>query len=949
MAFTPVLKIGRHYKDPAHLGMQVDLTGEEMLRQAKVAPGEISRLLLNPLSEETRYIEDPLVGQIAFRPRELAPEYSFRWIDTATSGAMAWLQPPQPEELAQRAASRERVTAQLQQLATKAEVTLVQIKAMHEQNRTADASTRKAAFDALLTKLKTIERNAVMGNLILFDELTEKGTGFLQTVADLFGSGATGVRWNFAVPNVEKILLSSWELQEDQTQCFRVLRQSPLPWQVKSEWGVYLGNGWTQYAVVFTKDEAVEFRHYRNMKPRKRRQLELRLKRVLESGYLTASDMAQIAKWQTQIALIRKAASDSGNNKPGSAAEKQIAQIQAQIQKLQKRKNGLTDAMERERNHLERQLYYNKVPVSLQEDARSLFDREFTISIGFSRKGFVWVRIGTGAKPGSSEFRYEVEGITKTGKPGRILPKGSHIMIRSNGGPFGLVYGVADHAPLARLVSQPIEIHGAYNAADWKVVLDAIGLNDADADADINQPLLQLPRARINWSIQEVQPSREVAGITHNAKIRIVLDFVSEPHPESEGFDPYTGNRDYGAQLYRATLIGNAAAPDGPAEAEWDSREHGYPIEDVQLQSDAERGAMHDVFLIDTPGRDIQLPYDLEGRYCDFGFVDTREDSPTFRQYIPVVRGGSTAQPAGQDVRYFARDGKMDIATRLSSARHLQVHGALKRLSRPIEVPLIGNGRRPNEYFRDLMLTNGVPTELITGVPMGELPGLDRFGPVRPGEYPDIKPNVGDDLLNTMRDLTQKHCPGWRIDEDAASGIVFTPDIFRDCTSVNYSTNVVFDHPLAVHRDDGDEFRIWQDVSEYFTDAVITGAYDPGSGRRFASTHRIWEATEKPGSAYFVGERRLYRPAPDDSMRSRAKCVRFGRTFMMRKGLPPWFVRFKTWYDPARRENDLIRLDGIRIVILNLQYLRFQKSINQRMVVTARLAQDIVIPGHEIV
>jgi hypothetical protein len=71
----------------------------------------LSGLVLNPLSRETEFIEDPLGGQIPFRPREVTPESEFRWLDTGLTGDMAWLQPPMPEERRQRLAGKSSATS----------------------------------------------------------------------------------------------------------------------------------------------------------------------------------------------------------------------------------------------------------------------------------------------------------------------------------------------------------------------------------------------------------------------------------------------------------------------------------------------------------------------------------------------------------------------------------------------------------------------------------------------------------------------------------------------------------------------------------------------------------------------------------------------------------------------------------------------------------------------
>jgi hypothetical protein len=940
--WTPILKIGSLFLEPARAAFQFDVTGEEALRQAKVAPGVVRHLRLTPLTKETQFIDDPLAGQIPFRPREIAPDYVPRWIDTSTSGNMAWLQPPVPEELAARVNARARLYADLQTWATKADVSRDAILNLDTQTATSDPESRRAQFTSLLSKLKVAEVDHVLGQLLLRQEMNERGTGWLEPVADYLGTEKTGVRWNYAVPNVPKILLSSWEALQDQTQCFRLLRQSPLPWQVKPEFEIILGNGTTQYALVFLKEEGVEFRHYRNMTPKKRRMLEDRWRKVLATGYLTAEDTTKITEWQAAIQLEREKASGGGNSKLDPAAQARVLGLQVQIGKLRKSKSGLTDAMRRQADALETKLFYKRVPVSLQEDARSLFNREFDVSIGFSRRGFVWVRIGTGAKPGSEEFRYEIEGITKTGKPHIILPAGSHIMIRSNGGPFGLVYGVADNEELSVLATQPFEIEGEFVEEEWSTVIDAIGLSeDDDPDED---SLYRLHLCQVTARVEEFPeaPAPKMAP-RRNKKVRVVLEFTSQkrPEPPPNQFDPFAGIRCFGAQLYRATALRMPSQPEDASEIEWDSRDHGWAVEDLQLQSDIERGARHPIYLQDSERKELNLPVHLDGRYSELGLLKTEE--PQKGRYVALVKGGVFKSPRVEDVRYIARAGKLDVKRRIQTSATGNVQSVSSRLDRPIRLALDANGLRPNEYYRLMLELHQVEHSAYAGIPDGALDGLEEFPPSRLGELPDLRPNIGDPLWGWLQQLTQQHCYGWRLRDDGTSA-VFEKDGFRDRReTMRWSTLLPFNNPLSVHREEGSGLSIWQDTEDFWSEATLLGAYNPGAGKRYGATHRIWEATAKPESMFFIGEPKRYTIATDDTHKSDASCARALRTFMLLHGLPPWFVRFRTWYTPDAREGDIVTLDGIAIIITTLEFTRFTRGKEQFMHVTGRLYEDIDI------
>ena len=940
MAFTPVLKIGSHWKEPTHGGFQLDLTGEEMLRQARVAPGVLRRLSLNPLSKETQFIEDPLVGQIPFRPREISPEYTFRWLNTANKGEMAWLQIPGAEEVAQRRIARTGTLLMLTELCEKSGRSVAEIRSLSASLREVEATAAKTVWDTTLAKLKPDERKAVAGLIIQLDELEDRGTGFLETVPNFYQTGASGVRWNFAVPNVPVRLVSSWTLQGDQKQCLRIKRLSPLPQQVKPAFKVYAGNEKTLYCLVFSKDESVEFRHFRNLPAAQRASLEAEWERVLAEGYLTPADKLQIATWQAQIDLLKKASSAIGNGTSGGAEGVQILDLKDKIKALKESKAGLTDAMRTRADALKEKLFYQVVPITLAEDTRSLFDTDFNITLGFHRRGFVSIRLGLGADVGKEVYYYEIEGITKNNRPATILPAGSRLMIESNGGPFGVVYGVADHAERAVMATQPFEIPFQFNDADWRVNLDAVGVKEDAA----SEPLQVLARCRIVPRVELVKAgaANNNGTMRINPQVRVVLEFQSDANPNRG--TPWYQNHDYGAELYRATAICLAGEPFDSSQIVWDSRDF-WPIEDVQLQSDPDGGSAHMLYLNDAPRRDLKLPTDLQNRWCELGFIDTR-DGATHGQYFPIVRGGSIEKPSRDRLRRAFKNGRFEVLPRLDGEAAFMVRGMEAWLDRPIEIPLAGNGLPPNEYIYQLCALHGAPEELLQGIPRGDLPGLERLDAARIGSPPDIKPNVGDPLLSFIRDeITLKHCYGWRLRFSPLQGIVFERAVWRDCTDVNYQSTLPTRAHLAIH----DTPKIWQDVSRYWSEAVFLGAWNPGTGKRHRADYRIWEATHRPGSAYYVGERKRYLARPDDSLKYRHRCARACRSFQDQFGLPPWFTMWEAWFDLDRRTGDLIRIDGVRVVVDELSYTRFGVGAKQMMTITARLFDDVTVPYPAVV
>lgn len=937
--FTPVLNIGPHWVEPSHEGFQIDVTGEQMLRAARVAPGVLDGLALHPLSKETQFVDDPLVGQIPFRAREISPLYKAFWLGAGLKGPRKWILLPSDSEVAQREVSRRGIEAQLALLLEKTGRDIVEFQSLQLQceslRRNHNEAGATALWNQVLAKLSPEERGRAAGYGLLLAELGREGNSFLEEVPNLFNSGVTGVRWNLAVPNIDVAIASSWTCEADQKQSFRIQRLSTLEEQVRSQFEIRIGNGKTLYALVLTEDESVEFRHYRNTSPTyslaDRADDEEEWKRVLATGYLTASDKAQIVEWSAQITALKKSAGATGNKPTGPAAA-QIESLKADIARLRQSKSGLTDANGTRVQALEKRLFIDRVPVALQEDARSLFDREVDITLGFHRKGYVSVRIGLGAKPGSEAFYYPIEGIVKTGRPGTILPAGSRILLRSNGGVWGAIHGLTDAPEKARLYSQPVYVAFPFDPSEWSIHLDAIGQNPDEADP--SQPLTVLPRARIESRVEEVEGQTQFSNHTGPTQVRFCLDFFCDQNPA-------TGARDYASELYRATATCKAGDLPPLTFDTWTARAAGFPIENVGLQADAERGPLHELQIIDTQNRPANLPLDLAERAVEFGLIDTRP-GPSMGQYIPLMRGGTVAEPSARDVRRFrGADGKLRLFLRPETRRTLLLRSVESLFDVPVRVPLIGNDQWPGDYLRDLFNVHGAPEELLTGLPLGPESHtalrLSKLPSARVGTYPSIKPNRGDSCWSFAQQLVLKHLFGFRLRRDPVRGIAIERNVFR-ATDFAYSTSLPERDMSSVQR----PLSIWQDVSDYVTDATFFGAFNQGTGRRTSGRIMIHEATKK-GSAFYIGRHRPYFAAPDESLGSDVKCILAVRQFLMWHALPPWFASWVSWYDPRLREGDIVTMDGIRFVVQSLDVASFTRAREQKFTITARLMDDVPV------
>lgn len=940
--FTPILNLGPQWVAPSHQGFQFDATGEQILKSAGIEPGVIDGLSLNPLSKEMQFVDDPLAGQIAFRPREISPTYEPFWISSGNTGARKWILLPSESEAKQREVSRAGLTVQFDDLLKKAGITADYFRGIrfaHQGLLNAGKKAEAAQFlRDQLSKLSETERGRASGYAFLLDQLGRDGVSFLEEVPNLFDSGESGIRWNLAVPNVDVAVASSWTCEADQRQTFRIQRLNLAPGQIRSQFEIRIGNGVTLFALALTEGEGIEFRHYRNatrnysLDERVSDEAEWQRLALRAKGDLTGEEKQQIEAWNREIAAIKKEFGTGGNKPTGEAAAK-IEGIKKQIADLKKRKM-MTDAHRARYNVLTKRIFIAREKVTLQEDSKSLFDKIVDVTLGFHRKGYISIRVGTGAKPGSEPFIYQIEGIAKTGKAGNILPDGSRILLKSNGGVWGAIHGLTDSPDVARLYSQPFSIPFPFDPAEWTVTLDAIG-QDPD-EADPSQPLTVLPRARVVGRVEEVASQTQYANHTGPARFRVCLDFFCTP-------DPKTGARDYGSELYRATVTCKAGTMPPISFDKWTSAAARFPIEDVSIQADAERGPMIQLKIIDSETRPANMPILGAERAAEFGLLDNRP-GPNFGQYIPMIRGGTVAEPRATDVRRVTnRLGQLQHQPRIDTRRELTIKSIETLFDVPITVPLIGNSQWPGDHLFELFQMHAAPEELLAGLPLGREEhialGLSKLPTAKVGTYPSIKPNVGDSVWSYSAEIVLKHCFGFHLRRDPIRGIALERERFRQ-TGFAYSTSLRERDLMSVQR----ELNVWQDIAEYVTDCTFTGAFNPGIGRRYSARHIIHEAT-KAGSAFYVGRHRPYFGKADNALESDVKCLLAVRQFLQMAGLPPWFASWKAWFEPELREGDILTLDGIRFVLVNIDAPGFSKSAEQKGTLTGRLMDDVQIWG----
>lgn len=949
--WLPVLEIFDHWREPIHAPYLEDFLGDRLWRQAGAAPGVRAGLVRAALSPEIQFIEDPLAGQVPFQPRFLHHECKIIWNDR---GAGAWVQEPLPEEWEVRNNALRLAMLTRDELFEEGEFTVSQRSALIEAPLSNESQTEsryganRADRIALMeaSPLNAIKKERLAGVLTQVARLQRGGTGFLKEAYNLFdiGPDVRGVVWDLTLANVPKTLFSTFVLNQDQWQSFRVFRSAPEESQVRSEFEIVLGNGWTQYALVFTDGVGIEFRHYRNMKPGQRGKLERRWNKVLDSGRLTVADMVAIEHIQNEIRAVTALSQEAGQSRPKDEDASRISQLEKEIEAIKASKSNLTDEEETEKGDLEKQLFYERVSLVWPGNQPTLFNAILDVTFSFHRRGIIGVHFGNG-KGGSTANYIEIKGITKTFALGTMLPRNCRVMIRSNGGKFSIAQGNPDFTQRGLLWGQPFSLPysiGPTASEDGRrfvsneacsVELDAVGVGEENAaPGDV---LALLPRCEVSARLEELEAlevDEETGAVITPARYRVCLETKA-------GADPKTGRRPYCPEIYRGTLSARGAAAPPLAPAVWDSRQKRHPLSDVILQEDDARAAMHEIYLDNNTRKDAQLPFDLDGRRARLTAynIETREK-------VVLLEAGVLKSPGHSDVaRFIQTDGedKWIAATpRAGSSTKLTLMGLDNLLDRPVRVQLIGNGRPPTAYVRDLILAHGLNDEFVAELPDDDVEGLERLPRASAGKMADLKPQIGASLLNFIRaDVVGKHCFGWRFRVHPTRHCLLERDADADRPDLAFSTRLPHSHPLAVLG----PLHFRQDTSDYFTEVLVLGAYNPARGERFSSYWRRYEATQKKGSAYFTGVDYTFIAEPDESLKGQTKCDLYARHIDAKKGLPPIVTDAPVWWHPDLRTGLNIWLDGVKWSVRGVARSGLQIAARQRATLSLRLAEDVAI------
>jgi hypothetical protein len=911
--FLPVVELYDKRKPPAHPPYSLELLSERAFRESKTWPGKNANLRLLELSKEEWKNFDALPGQAPFKPRLLMLDYEaiFR-----PSGADKWLRYINENDA--DASGKDKYAKEAESAAL-------------AYQKTVDELEKKSRELAVQGKSLSEEENRQLtGAQKILETVESSGGLFLKTFAS--GSLHKNVEhavYQLALPNIPVDFMHLETLGADRAVTIRFLWSQPVAEQSNHQLAFKFSGGQTQYALVFTEGNSVQWWHYRNMTGKAREKLEHELEETRDRERLTGEDLTNIEGWKEEIKTIERQAQFEGRStsKLTDDEKQRIKELKDNIDTLTDYKQGQTPENAKKIADLEKKLFYDQVPVNLQEDSKNFYNKPVEVTVIFHRRGFVSIRMDK-----NEPFVWRNNAIAKLRGFNTMLPKNARILIHSTGGAWGVCIGRPRFKKLGQLWTSDITLDYAITGSEVRWLFDCEFMESEVDDEGTFTGIGPYGQKVIAKCVQVVEgkTAAENGGVEKPHKYQVQIELQSDP----DGV--------YSPEIHFINFHVLAGAVPPRSERRWSSLPSGnrfdkHRAEDVQTTEEDTGGLYAEAFLHD-PYTASGVPIDLAGREAAISIIKMKSGD----QYA-LIGSGVVKRAERQRVRNLKLiNGLLKLFGRMDSKVKLDVLGLDEVLNKPIGTILYGNGKYPNDYLREMCQNAGLREDEYSGISAGDI-GIKQCKPAPAGEPPDIHPNRNARYWEYMQDFVKKHCPGWRL-AARPDAIALEQDVYVDRTAqFNYRTELPANDPFRVH-----ELHKYQDLDEYFTEATFTGAVNPQTGKRWTVTKTIPEATDPEFegiSLLHVGTPRPYFAEVDDSLGSFIDCVFAVRRFMAKHGLPPWYVDMEVAYNGELRCGDIILVDGIRVVVENIK----RGSINighdeaPRMSVTTRFYDDVPI------
>lgn len=903
--YCPVVDIYDKRPAPARPPYSYEVLADKALKSTTVWPGLRHNVRVLELSNDAFFYQDALPGQLPFKARALILDYDLIFHD---AGATRWDIVPTAKETVARGDARRGYEA------TKEELDKVKTDTLSPTE-----------LEAHKLALATVEDR-------LF-QLSQDGKGFLTTFRNLYDNGGVdGFIYELSVPNIPLDLIGKDDLLKDGAVTLRMLRAEPDEEQGEAHNLIYkFTNGTTQYALVFGRNNSVQWWHYRNMTGAARLKLEDTLNKLEDNGRLTGADNEQLRQWQEDIESIKESAKKNGRSEQKLLSNEKAAikTLKDKIAERKEQKQNLTAADEKQRAELLKKLFYEQVNVNLQEDTRSLYNRIFDVTVRFLRKGQVQIQLDK-----QPAWTWTNKGIAKLRGYYTMLPARSRLIIHSDGGTFGVSVGRPRHKSAGSLWTADFKPGFVLEPGDIRWNIDGDFISRVFDEGTGIYTCIGPYGTKVEASVKEITPQGVRGGITKDPTYQLQIELYADPQ------GAYTPEVHY---IQWLSLAGDMA-PLG-AVPTWQSLPSGdryakQLVQDVLSQDAEDKTPHYEVFIRDRDGESA-LPTDLARCEAELSLISISDNVEYSFGRCIVKRAEFLKRRKLQAIPFLRLFGADDAQVKL------HVLGLEEILNKEIRYPFPGNNKTPNQFIRELCQNAGLRPEEYSLVSDGDM-GIPALKPAAAGEAPEIKPATSARYWEYLQDIVSKHCRGYRLVvrplPAGGSSLALELDTVRDRPELAYSTSLKASNPLHIKKG----FDVYQDLSEYYTEAIFIGAVDPQTGKRWAGSKSIPQATDerfKGKSLYHVGEPRPYYSPPDDTLLSYEDAVEAARIFMEKGGRPPWYCVITVAYNPTVRAGDLIRVDGIKCVVENINRgsLKAAKREVPKMTLACRYYEDVLL------
>jgi hypothetical protein len=916
--FRPRMRVYGPRRLPAFLPIFKSLNTDEFWREAGGPDARRVNMRRLRTDNDPEADRDKLPGEIKRRPYTLLSNYGVIW-DSIT-----------PEDFIQYSSERERTL----RADARAKLEAERVRIVAKPQQTADDNAR----------LQVITKQV--------SQLDDTQGGYVRTIYNAMSTRAKGVFYGLAAGDVPLHWELTRTLRQDRAQTFRIKRLEAPRKQGRHELSLEFGDDTDRFALVMERDNSIEWRHFRPMSAETRERLLTQLAEATDAGRLTASDEADIEKWDREHQQIT---ADAQGRAKSASESARLLTLKNNEKKLQEEKRRYEQQGRILVESIKKDLFYSVDKVSAPEFMPSAFGQNMTITVEWLRRGGVALHIG------DTLWIWWNKRITRTRRYGVMLPKKARLTIRSDGGKFALAMGRPNYEDFSSLWSAPIVLpSGASGLVAFQADCHPGPLQLDAADGVWRSPVdANYPGVRVEAHLKTLFPPLDIFGFQMPGIYQVRLDYKS--------------GGDHSAELHNIDLL---ILPDVPAAGplSWDSEDHKDAagvshLVDVQLQRQGGNAMMATctvrdglvpgptiigplppgVFVVDGENfvRESGLPaFDLGGHMVDISMINETTGEETGIIWHGSIDGDvyTDLQSLHADAQPAANNGgavpPLQPMPNVGSQRIISVLSMEQVAARDVEAAVPANGELPNEHLRVMAHLAGYTPEEYANIPAGRVVGLERVPHVTAGQLPDIKPGDKSQYLEYMRSFVADWCPGWDFGTDEA-GLFLRRHSETDRPDLQYDEDAPADSTLRLRRG----LRLRQDLTDFASRVIVIGDVDEETGQRIVMEESLPEATDpafEGVSLLHIGIERTHTVGPLPGIKTKAQALVLAREILDRMGRPPYYSELENVpLRPDVKQNHVLYIKGRAYLVEQVERAHINSGEGEQvMTPTVRLLSD---------